>query len=720
MKINFDIENCYGIGKLFKEFDFKDDKPIVIHSSNGTMKTSLCKTLIDIQQGRASKDQIYPAKVVKRNIKIDGIDAKSEDFLVFNSYEESYVSQSISKIILDNTLKKTYDNVIQDQLAIENEILAKVSKVIGQKADNTKQIFMTAFNCSSFLEAASKADKIKKSSLKIHSLKKFKYKELFDKPIQTLVSKDEIRNSLRKYNNQYKKMLKKSPVFTSGVFEISNLNNISVVLKTENYFKGNNKLIINNYPIPIETDDQLNQLIKDELSRIDEDPKIQNSFKAVVDACGTQKNLSGFFEILKEEKTLSKLFTNIVQLEKNYLSFHVSQFPDDLSSLLTKSKANKAILKSLITKANKTVSDWENIIKIFKDRFSVPYNVSIENQANAILGIDEPIFKFTYGTNPIDEKNLVDNVLSSSEKRAYYLLQVLFDVNRYMNSLKSKILVFDDIADSFDYTNKYAIIEYLSEISNHSKFRLIVLTHNFDFYRSFGLKVASRKNSYFALKDGSSIIISEGEYLENLFQFYKSQIGRKLSIDLTVIGFARNLIEYYVDDYINDADYSFYTSLLHYRPHSVQIKLGTLYNHFSSQFNKIISKPTPNESVYKLIIKDADRISNLTTISQKVEEKVVISLALRLRCEKYLYKKILRVDNTIINNIHEMQLGELLDQYKIYFPTDIELINFAKKIVIITPYHIHLNSFMFEPLIDVSINNLRDLYKRAIIAFGRF
>ena len=42
----------------------------------------------------------------------------------------------------------------------------------------------------------------------------------------------------------------------------------------------------------------------------------------------------------------------------------------------------------------------------------------------------------------------------------------------------------DDIADLFDYQNKYAIIHYLKEISENGLFKLVIMTHNFDFFRT--------------------------------------------------------------------------------------------------------------------------------------------------------------------------------------------------------------------------------------------
>ena len=42
-----------------------------------------------------------------------------------------------------------------------------------------------------------------------------------------------------------------------------------------------------------------------------------------------------------------------------------------------------------------------------------------------------------------------------------------------------------------------------------------------------------------------------------------------------------------------------------------------------------------------------------------------------------------------------------------------EEIETIEEVNLVTPESIHLNAFMYEPLIDVSIWNLKDLYRRA-------
>lgn len=55
------------------------------------------------------------------------------------------------------------------------------------------------------------------------------------------------------------------------------------------------------------------------------------------------------------------------------------------------------------------------------------------------------------------------NVLSQGEKRALYILNIIFEIEARKELDQKTILIIDDIADSFDYKNKYAIIEYLKK-----------------------------------------------------------------------------------------------------------------------------------------------------------------------------------------------------------------------------------------------------------------
>ena len=94
----------------------------------------------------------------------------------------------------------------------------------------------------------------------------------------------------------------------------------------------------------------------------------------------------------------------------------------------------------------------------------MPFELSVDNQDDVILRAEAPNIKFTFRdrheAKTVNEDDLFA-VLSNGELRALYLLNIIFDVEaRKKNDIETLFIV-DDIADSFDYKNKYAIVEYL-------------------------------------------------------------------------------------------------------------------------------------------------------------------------------------------------------------------------------------------------------------------
>ena len=61
-KVNVMLENCYGIRKFEKEFDFSKKAAFIIYASNGSMKTSFTKTLRDISNGQNPKEEVFGRK----------------------------------------------------------------------------------------------------------------------------------------------------------------------------------------------------------------------------------------------------------------------------------------------------------------------------------------------------------------------------------------------------------------------------------------------------------------------------------------------------------------------------------------------------------------------------------------------------------------------------------------------------------------------------------
>ena len=74
----------------------------------------------------------------------------------------------------------------------------------------------------------------------------------------------------------------------------------------------------------------------------------------------------------------------------------------------------------------------------------------------------------------------------------------------------------DDIADSFDYKNKYAIVEYINYLIDlhANKLYMLIFTHNYDFYRTLSSRLGLDYKNRWVIEWGS-----EGELLSVTGQY---------------------------------------------------------------------------------------------------------------------------------------------------------------------------------------------------------
>ncbi len=128
----------------------------------------------------------------------------------------------------------------------------------------------------------------------------------------------------------------------------------------------------------------------------------------------------------------------------------------------------------------------------------MPFTVQVENQDDVILSDAAPTLGFNFhdgrSSAAINQDKLL-KVLSQGEKRALYILNILFEIEIRVKAEQEILIVIDDIADSFDYKNKYAIVEYLKDVASVAHFSLLLLTHNFDFHRIICSRVGVNRNN---------------------------------------------------------------------------------------------------------------------------------------------------------------------------------------------------------------------------------
>ena len=128
---------------------------------------------------------------------------------------------------------------------------------------------------------------------------------------------------------------------------------------------------------------------------------------------------------------------------------------------------------------------------------------------------------------------------------------------------------------------------------------------------------------------------------------------------------------------------------------------------FNVLFNEVGTSLNGANAVINTVLAEADNCL-IAPEGINFENKIVLSIAIRLTGEKFMVTKI---NNPIgVAAISSNQTHKLLSMYKLLFATDRVGIETMERVALMTPENIHLNSFMYEPILDMSDDHLRKLY----------
>ena len=150
------------------------------------------------------------------------------------------------------------------------------------------------------------------------------------------------------------------------------------------------------------------------------------------------------------------------------------------------------------------------------------------------------------------------------------------------------------------------------------------------------------------------------------------------------------------------------TSLLHIKSDSDSILKSDLQNIYNKVFpNLSLTLADGHKKVIDFIFDLADTCLTATE-SINLENKVLLSIATRLKAEKFILNKTTDKSEVVGN-----QTRKLFERFKIEFggtSSEQENIKALEQVNLMTPENIHFNSFMYEPILDMSDEHLKNLY----------
>jgi hypothetical protein len=474
-KLNIKLKNCYGVKNLEKEFDFANSKVNTVYAKNGLMKTSFTKVFKKIQENKKTeiRDEIFGTTPVVVEIKINGNEIKKEEIFVIKSFENSYESESIAALLLNEDIKQSLVTVLKLRdiffKILEQKSGLKVSKTsLGKKIFELEPILIDDFSFEekSFLLNINEFD-IESINFDFNNIQ---YTSIFDDAVLKKIKSDNFQEKISDFLVKSDEIYASYNFLDKGNFTLPKLKDVEKGLKKNSFFVKENKILLGG-SIEILNLGDLSIKIKEvevqlqETSEFKEIEKLLSDVKgmALRDIIENNPEIVEELELIKLDQFRKKLWISYIKAE-------------EIKFWELKTKYNQ--LEQAIAETDLDDTPWKEALNIFENRFTVPFKMEISNLKSSIIGESLPKITFNFckdgNIENLDEANWISlnrdelenkDTLSQGERRALYLLNIIFDVQKRRRENQKTLFIIDDIADSFDYKNKYAIVEYLREIS---------------------------------------------------------------------------------------------------------------------------------------------------------------------------------------------------------------------------------------------------------------
>lgn len=682
------FKNVYGINNL-KGIESVSSNAL-IYAPNGGTKTSLALGFKSISNGVKPSDRIFG----KECEYVFSLDDKSYsdknlvniDNIVVYNFEEYYKESlensgnKMNLLTISSALQRKYGEIYKECLDKIDMISKKISLIIGNKKKETDNISMTLeffknnFNLHNwkdiviFLSNIEWNDKIETEN---------NICDILNENTIPIISSNDFLQKVNKLNKTLD--LKVDSILFKGSFGSIEASKLIKEIKSDGFFEAGHAIKLCGKEELITSSGQLEEIYKEQLNIIYNDDETKKDVEDLLSKINKNKATREIRSFISDPAILTQM-NDFNKFSLKLLSGSLQNLKEEINETEKVIETSESSINDLMREAKSEKTKWEEICEIFNNRFIVPFEITVKNRFNSIIGRNYPTFEIKYKSNDTEKvvsEELLKKVLSTGEVRALTILHFLFDLNISINKNNETFVILDDVVDSFDYKNKYAMIEYISGLSKNNNIICWVLTHNFDFFSSCKYRVQGfnkyyikqNKDSENFQKFNESIIGGGMELFINWKNLLDSNSDEKKFISLIPV--CRNLIELKYG--VQDIKYRTLCNVLHYRTNTKNILVRDINPIFIDTFN-INCNLDLSKKVFDILFEQLNKLST-TNLSNSIglDDKIILAIGIRVVMEMIFNK----FDTSFVNQ--DLSLGEEFESVKQYLePEDKKILSKAQ------------------------------------------
>lgn len=712
------MRNVYGIKNLVNPELLNGNT--IIYAPNGVMKSSLADGLESISKNQKPND-VYYGQICEFELDLDGTiisdSSPNTEFplLVFSektNYNDILVDPNIFRIVLDDKLKAKFSDCMKSAKDIlDNVTNAVSSSVIYEKKITSRSISIlrNVYGGTNDVQTLLNIEKI--DNPLIAELSGVSYLDIINKDTEDMIKDPGFTIKIMDYLSIINRQMNEV-IFNNG-FGINELQIVNEALNKNFFYSAGHKVLIGSKEYVFE---DIQSLIDTSIIEIYSSSESKSKFDEIKKALTKNKATKTLSAILEKEPRLLTQLNNLEEFKKGFIWERIKNSLVDFDNDCAILEGIKEQIADIQKEAKSSSSIWQKALETYNARFmNKSFTIEIANKTNAILGIDLPLFvQSIHGTN-INTNPEIQKRMSTGERRALTILNFIFKIELLENIGKPYLLVLDDIVDSFDYKNKFALIEYLSDLASNKNIQLLILTHNFDFYRSCRISLNdSLVSKVLAYNYDGDVTLFDNKSKHFIgFGYFFDWKNRGTDIAIySLIPFIRNMVHLELGS--SSPEYLLITSFLHYNRNLEVSNIGLLDPLFTKYGIKL--SPTYKSKVFlDMLIEIAKPLLVKKKIDEtKLESKIILGYLIRILSDKFMIDKYFNIHKN--DPVFSDDLGyskKLFDEVKENF-TDPEKTVILSSFTV-APSFIHVNSFMYEPLVDVGSDKMLELANKLVI-----